>query len=238
MRSSRSPKIELRSDESIDDFMDGRLKLIQSRKGYRFSIDAVLLSEFVSFKQGDIIVDLGTGCGIIPLVILLKRAIGYAYGLEIQPELANLAIRNAQLNGFEKKMGVILGDMRHPPLRPSSADVVICNPPYRQMESGRINPDPQRAIARHEIRASLDDVLDTARRLLKPKGHLAMIYPAVRLVDIIVRMRGFNLEPKRIRVIYPGLESEAKLVLIEAAADGRGGVKLMKPLIDQGDFSP
>ncbi len=231
MSSSKSLKFELRPDESIDDFMDGRLQLIQSRKGYRFSIDAILLSEFASFKPGDILVDLGTGCGIIPLVILLKRAIRHAYGLEIQPELADQAIRNAQLNGFGNKMDVILGDIRHPPLRPSSADVVICNPPYRQKESGRINPDPQRAIARHEIRASLDDVLDTARRLLRPKGRLAMIYPAVRLVDIIVRMRSFNLEPKRIRVIYPSLESEAKLILIEAAADGRGGVKLMKPLI-------
>jgi len=237
MRSSKSPKLELRPHESMDEFMDGRLKLIQSRKGYRFSIDAVLLSEFVSIKQGDILVDLGTGCGIIPLVILLKRTIRHVYGLEIQPELADQAVRNAQLNGFEKKMGVILGDIRYPPLMPSSADVVICNPPYRQKESGRINPDPQRAIARHEIRASLDDVLGTARRLLKQKGHLAMIYPAVRLVEIMVRMRGFNLEPKRIRVIYPGLESEAKLVLIEAAVDGRGGVKLMQPLIDQGDFS-
>ena len=237
MRSSKFLKTELRPDESIDDFMDGRLKLIQSRKGYRFSIDAVLLSEFVSLKRGDIIVDLGTGCGIIPLVILLKRVIGYAYGLEIQPELADQAIRNARLNGFEKKMGVILGDIKHPPLRWSLADVVICNPPYRQRKSGRINPDPQRAIARHEIRASLDDILDTARRLLKPKGRLAMIYPASRLVDIMVRMRGFNLEPKRIRVIYPGLESEAKLVLIEAVLEGRGGIKLMQPLIDQGEFS-
>jgi len=231
MSSSKSPKFDVRPDESIDDFMDGRLQLIQSRKGYRFSIDAILLSEFVSLKQEDILVDLGTGCGIIPLVILLKRAIRHAYGLEIQPELADQAIRNAQLNGFGKKMDVILGDIRHPPLKMSSVDVVICNPPYRQKESGRINPDPQKAIARHEIRASLDDVLDTARRLLRPKGRLAMIYPAVRLVDITVRMRSFNLEPKRIRVIYPGLESEAKLVLIEAAADGRGGVKLMKPLI-------
>lgn len=237
MRSSKSPKIELRPDESIDEFMDGRLKLIQSRKGYRFSIDAILLSEFVSLRRGDIIMDLGTGCGIIPLVILLKGIIGYAYGLEVQPELANQAIRNARLNGFEKNLCVIQGDIRQPPLRWSSADVVICNPPYRPKKSGRINPDPQRAIARHEIRASLDDILDTARRLLKPKGRLAMIYPASRLVDIMVRMRGFNLEPKRIRVIYPDLESEAKLVLIEAASDARGGIKLMRPLIDQGDFS-
>jgi tRNA1Val (adenine37-N6)-methyltransferase len=237
MNSLKSPNIELWPDESIDDFMDGRLRLIQSRKGYRFSIDAVLLSEFVSIKPGDIIVDLGTGCGIIPLVILLKKIVGYVYGLEIQPVLANQAVRNAALNGFEKKMGVILGDIRCPPFRRASVDVVICNPPYRRRETGRINPDPQKAIARHEIRASLDDILDTARKLLKPKGRLAMVYTASRLVDIIVRLRGFNLEPKRVQVIYPNLESEAKLVLIEAAVEGRGGVKLLHPLIDQGEFS-
>ena len=218
--------------------MGGRLKLIQSRKGYRFSIDAILLSEFVSIKRGDIIVDLGTGCGVIPLVILSKGVIGYAYGLEIQPELASQAARNAFLNGFDQKMGVILGDIGKPPLKPSSADVVICNPPYRQRESGRINPDPQRAIARHEIRISLDEILGAAQQLLKPKGRLAMIYPASRLIDILVRMHGFSLEPKRLRVIYPGIESEAKLVLIEAALEGRRGLKLMQPLIDQGDFSP
>ena len=174
---------------------------------------------------------------LIPLVILLRSRVGYAYGLEIQPVLANQAVRNAALNGFEKKMGVILGDIRRPPFTRESADVVICNPPYRRRESGRINPDPQRAIARHEIRASLDDILDTARRLLKPKGRLAMVYPASRLVDIIVRLRGFNLEPKRIQVIYPDIKSEAKLVLIEAAAEGRGGLKFLEPLIDQGEFS-
>lgn len=237
MKSSKSLDIELRPDESIDEFMGGRLKLIQSRKGYRFSIDAILLSEFVSIKRGDIIVDLGTGCGVIPMVILLKGVIGYAFGLEIQPELANQAARNALLNGFTEKMGVIQGDIRNPPLKPSSADVVICNPPYRRRASGRINPDPQRAIARHEIRISLDEILSAAQQLLKPKGRLAMIYPSSRLVDILVKMHGFNLEPKRLRVIYPGLESEAKLVLIEAAMEGRGGLKLMQPLIDQGDFS-
>ena len=237
MSSSKSPNIVLRADESIDDFMDGRIKLIQSKKGYRFSIDAIFLSEFVSIRPGDTIVDLGTGCGIIPLIILLKKMAGYAYGLEIQPVLANQAVRNAALNGFEKKMGVILGDIRHPPFLKASADVVVCNPPYRRRETGRINPDPQRAIARHEIRASLDDILDTAHSLLKPKGRLAMVYPASRLVDIIVRMRRFDLEPKRIQVIYPDIKSEAKLVLIEAATEGRGGLKFLEPLIDQGEFS-
>jgi len=237
MKSFRPQTVKMQPDESLDEFMEGRLKLIQSRNGYRFSIDAVLLAEFVSIKPGETVVDLGTGCGIIPLMLLLTKRVGYAFGLEIQPALADQAVRNALLNGFDKKMDIILGDIRHPPLMPSSTDVVVCNPPYRPQKSGRINPDPQRAIARHEILASLDDILDIARKVLRPKGRLAMIYPAVRLADIMVRMKGYNLEPKRLRVIYPSLSSEAKLVLIEASTGGRGGLKVMPPIIDQGKFS-
>ena len=237
MRSSTFPEIELRPQETIDDFMGGRLKLIQSRNGYRFSIDAILLSEFVTTKKGDVVVDLGTGCGIIPLVLLLTRTIGYGFGLEIQMDLAHQAARNAKLNGFGHKMGVILGDIRNPPLAPARADVVVCNPPYREVDSGRINPDPQKAIARHEILASTDNILDTAKHLLKAKGRLAMIYPATRIADLMINMRIYGFEPKRVRIIYPDLESEAKLVLIEASLGGRRGLKILPPIMDQGDFS-
>ena len=237
MKSLRSPDVKLLPDESIDEFMDGRLKLIQSKTGYRFSIDAILLSQFVTIKRGDRIVDLGTGCGIIPLILLLTRPVGYTMGLEIQEDLANQAARNTLLNGCENRMGVILGDIKHPPFAPSSADVVTCNPPYRPKNSGRINPDLQRAIARHEMLASLDDILNAASRILRPKGRLAMIYSAVRLVEVLVRMRGFNLEPKRIRIVYPGMESEAKLALVEASLGGRKGLKVLPPLFDQGEFS-
>lgn len=237
MKSLRSPDVRLLPDESIDEFMDGRLKLIQSRTGYRFSVDAILLSQFVTIRRGDRVVDFGTGCGIIPLVLLLTRPVAYAFGLEIQMDLADQATRNTKLNGYEHKMGIILGDIRDTPLAQSSTDVVTCNPPYRPKNSGRINPDLQRAIARHEMLTSLDDILNAASRILRAKGRLAMIYPAVRLVDVLVRMRGFNLEPKRVRILYPGMESEAKLALIEAALGGRRGLKLLPPLFDQGDFS-
>ncbi len=237
MKSSRSPEIKLRPNESIDDFMEGRLKLIQSGAGYRFSMDAILLSEFVTIKRGDTLVDLGTGCGIIPLVLILTRPIGHAVGLEIQFDLVDQAARNIILNGFERKMGVVRGDIKHPPIAPSSADVVVCNPPYRQKNSGRINPDSQRAIARHEILASLNDILNAARQILRANGRLYMIYPAVRLVDLLVRMRGFDLEPKKIRIVYSGLQTEAKLALVEASLGGREGLKILPPLIDQGNFS-
>ena len=237
MKSSRCHDIKLRSDETIDHFLEGRLKIIQSRNGYRFSIDAVLLSEFVTTRPEDRVVDLGTGCGVIPLILLLRRSIEHVFGLEIQPDLAHQAARNALLNGFNKKMEIILGDMKQLPLRPSSIDLVICNPPYREKNSGRLNPDPQRAIARHEILASLNDVLNVARTLLKARGRLALIYPVARLADLLVRLRGHDLEPKRMRVIYPNMESAARLVLVEAYAGGRRGLKILPPLIDQGDFS-
>jgi tRNA1Val (adenine37-N6)-methyltransferase len=217
--------------------MDGQLRLIQSRSGYRFSIDAVLLSQFTTTKKEDVLVDMGTGCGIIPLLLLLTRPLKYALGLELQASLADQAVRNAALNGFERKMGVVRGDIRHPPLSRGFADVVVCNPPFRKKDSGRINPDPRRAIARHEIMISLEDIISAATMILKPRGRLAMIYPAFRLTDVLQEMGKCRLEPKRIQVIYPGMASEAKLVMVEAGLGGRSGLKIMPPIIDQGDFS-
>jgi tRNA1(Val) A37 N6-methylase TrmN6 len=235
MKPSRNSEIELLPGESIDNFMDGRLKLIQSKTGYRFSIDAILLSEFVTIKKGDTVADLGIGCGIIPLLLFLRRPLGYAFGLEIQDLLADQTARNIKLNKLTQKMSVIHGDIRTPPVKPGAADVVICNPPYRKKESGRINPNRQRAIARHEIMASLDDILAAAEYILNPGGRLAMIYPSERLADLMLRMRGSGMEPKRLRIIYPGMEFEAKLAMVEAYRGGKSGLKILPPLIGQGD---
>jgi tRNA1Val (adenine37-N6)-methyltransferase len=237
MKSLTSHEIKLRPDEDIDSFMGGRLKLIQSRDGYRFSIDAVFLSEFVTIRPGDVVFDLGTGCGIIPLMLLLTKPVGQVFGLEIQEDLADQAARNASINGFGAKMEVILGDIKKPCFKRKSADVVLCNPPYRKVKSGRINPDMRRAIARHELLASVDDILSAARGLLRKKGRMAMIYPAERLVDILGRMRRLNLEPKRVQINYPDLQSSAKLALIEASLGGRPGLEILPPLIGQGNFS-
>jgi tRNA1Val (adenine37-N6)-methyltransferase len=236
MKLSKPPKIDLLADESIDHFMEGRLRLIQSRHGYRFSIDAVLLSQFVTIARGDVVVDLGTGCGVILLILLLTKPVGRAVGLEAQRDLATQALRNARLNGFSDKMEVILGDIKRLPLVQRSADVVVCNPPYHQTESGRINPDPHKAFARHEILVSLDDILSAAKCLLKKKGRVALIYPAVRLADLLIRLRGFNLEPKRMQINYPSLDSSAKLALVEASLAGRPGLEITPSVFGQGDF--
>jgi tRNA1Val (adenine37-N6)-methyltransferase len=237
MKQSIPPEIELLPDEDIDPFMDGQLRLIQSKDGYRFSIDAVFLSEFVTIKPGDVVVDLGTGCGVIPLILLLTKPVGYAFGLEVQKELAHQAARNTVINGFKDKMSVILGDLKHLSISNRSADVVICNPPYRKVKSGRINPDMRRAIAKHELMASVDDILIAAKNILRKKGRLAMIYPAERLVGLVARMRRFTLEPKRIQINYPDLKSSAKLALIEASLGGRPGLEILPPLIGQGNYS-
>jgi tRNA1(Val) A37 N6-methylase TrmN6 len=216
--------------------MEGRLKLIQSKDGYRFSIDAILLSQFVTVKPGDVVVDLGTGCGVMLLILLLTKRVGHAFGLEIQKDLASQAARNSILNGFQDKMDIILGDIRRPPMAEETADLIICNPPYRKVTSGRINPDPRRAIARHEILASVDDILRAATKTLRKKGRLAMIYPSVRLVDILSRLRRYNLEPKRLQINYPDLESGAKLALIESVLGGKPGVEICPPLMGQGNW--
>jgi len=236
-KSYRSPEVILGPDEGLDLFLDGRLKLIQSRDGYRFSIDAVLLSQFSTIRPGDVVIDLGTGCGVIPLILLLTKPVGHVFGLEIQAELITQAARNARLNGLQKRMDVVRGDFRHLPFDSGFANLVVCNPPYRKIKSGRINPDPQKAIARHEIMTSLDDLLRSAAALLTKKGRFSLVYPAVRLAEVFVRLRRFNLEPKRVRIHYPDLESSAKLALIEATLGGRPGLEILPPLLGQGDFS-
>jgi len=237
MKSSRSHEVKLRPGETLDEFLDGRLRLIQSAKGYRFSIDAVLLAQFVTVKPRDVVVDLGSGCGIISLLLLLEKPVARVVAMEIQGNLADQTVRNAALNGVADRMGVLLADLRQVPFRKPVADVVVCNPPFRRPGSGRVNPDRQRAIARHEIMASLNDILSAANAVLKPRGRVALIYPAGRLVELLVRMRAFDFEPKRLQVVYPSMEEESKLVLVEGARGGKGGVKVLPPLIDQGDFS-
>lgn len=237
MNASKCSDIGPGPNETVDVLLDGRLKLMQSRQGYRFSVDALFVAEFVTIRPGDFLVDLGTGCGVIPLMLLLTRPLNHALGIEIQPDLARQAFRNVAINNLSRKMVVLLADISHPPLAPGTADIVTCNPPYRKSNSGRINPNTSRAIARHEILVSLEDILATARYLLKRKGRLTMIYPAERLVDLLSRSRHFNLEAKRLQVVYPDIRSGAKLVLVETVLEGNPGLEILPPILGQGKYS-
>ena len=201
----------MKSNETIDSFLNGKLQIIQSRQGYRFSVDALLLAEFVSARNEDIVIDLGAGCGIISLFLAVKRKVGFIVGLELQEELASQAQRNIALNKLEKKIAVIRGDLRHLPIGPAFAHIVVCNPPYRRQKSGRINPDSSKAIARHELSTKVNDILSAGKALLKEGGRLALIYPANRLAEIFAKMRIQDIEPKRLQIVFPNPSSHAKL---------------------------
>ncbi|NVL92592.1 MAG: methyltransferase [Desulfobacterales bacterium] len=229
--------MKIEAHETIDSFLEGRLRIIQSRQGYRFSVDALLLAEFVSLRSEDLVVDLGAGCGIISLFLAAKREVRFIFGVELQEELASQAKRNIALNGLEGKIALIQGDLRQLPLAPGSADVVVSNPPYRRERSGRINPQPSKAIARHEITASLDDILAAGTALLKRGGRLAVIYPANRLPEVFARMRMREMEPKRLQIIFPDSASYAELAMIEGRVRGKSGLKILPPIFGQGGFS-
>ncbi len=235
--SKHTEDLRLKPGEAIDPFLDGKLLIIQSISGYRFSIDSIFLADFVKVKKDDVVVELGTGCGIVLLMLIMKSHLCKAIGLEIQEDLASQALRNSTLNKAEGKMSVVVGDLRACPITAGCADLVVCNPPYRKAKSGRINPERQKAIARHEIMASLQDVLKAARYILKPKGRVALVYSAEQLAHVISQMRKYQLEPKRIQIQYPSLESGAKLVLLEGILGGRPGLYIEPPIIGQGRYS-
>jgi tRNA1(Val) A37 N6-methylase TrmN6 len=163
--------------------------------------------------------------------------VGFIVGLELQEELASQAQRNIVLNKLEKKMAIIRGDLRHLPMGPAFAHIVVCNPPYRRQKSGRINPDFSKAIARHELSTKVDDILAAGKALLKEGGRLALIYPANRLAEIFAKMRIQDIEPKRLQIVFPNSYSHAKLAMIEGRVRGKSGLKILPPLFGQGQFS-
>jgi tRNA1Val (adenine37-N6)-methyltransferase len=223
--------------ETVDTFLNGRLRIIQSQKGYRFSVDALLLADFAILEDEDIVVDLGAGCGIISLLLAVQKEPGLVVGLELQNDLVSQAQRNVALNKLEQKVAIMQGDLRNPPLPTRFADIVVCNPPYRTARNGRINPDVGKAIARHEIAVSIDAILAASATLLKRKGRLFLIYPANRMAELLTKMRRARLEPKRLQLVFPDSASEAKLALIEGRVQARPGLKVLPPIFGQGDYS-
>jgi len=218
---------------TTDSFFNGRLKVRQGRSGYRYSLDAVLLADHAASRPEQRVLDLGTGCGIVPLILAYRCPGITIYGVEIQKPLADLAVENVQENKMERRVKILCEDLKH--LKPGAISgpvhLVLSNPPYRRAEAGRINPDPQKAAAKHEIHAQLQDILDTAGRMLLPHGRLVMVYTAERLTDILLKMRGADIEPKFFRMIHPRINSAAKLILIEGLKGGNPGMQNAPPLI-------
>lgn len=219
---------------SFDTFLDGCLKVRQSRCGYRFSVDAAILAfHAVPDKPDARILDLGTGCGIMPLVTAFRYPEVHITGVEIQAELAALARDNVAENGFLSRITIVEGDFQR--LRPNDmgppVDMVITNPPYRRPHSGRVSPQNQRAVARHEIAVSLDGLIKTMRRFLSTGGSGWIIYPVERLTELMVGMQSDCLEPKFLKLIHPRIGLEAKRCLLKVVKGGRPGLIAGPPLV-------
>ena len=215
----------------------------QPRRGYRFSIDAVLLAHLAAPRPRDRILDLGTGCGIVSLLLACRLPDVRIRGIELQADLANLARENVLRNRLADRIGIAEADLRslHPEDMGGLFDMVVCNPPYRRRHSGRMNPDPQKAIARHEIEARLADVISASRRLLRRSGRLSIVYPAERTSDLLVEMRSGRIEPKQMVAIHSRIDTEAKLVFVEGVHGAGPGVKIGPPLAiyeSDGSYTP
>jgi tRNA1Val (adenine37-N6)-methyltransferase len=219
--------------ETLDTLFGGQIRVVQARDGYRFSIDAVLVAGFVWLKGGERIVDLGTGVGIIPLILGKRRAnVEQIVGVELQEELTALARRNVLENGLEGLITIYQGDIKglRDVFAPACFDVVVTNPPYYRVASGRINPRSQKAVARHEVTGTIDNIVHAARYLLTERGRMFVVYPAQRSVALLNKLRDAALEPKRIRWVHSREGEGAKFILTEAQKGGGEGVEVLPPL--------
>lgn len=223
----------LLADERIDELHRNQYKIIQNSKKFCFGMDAVLLSGFAKVKAGETALDLGTGTGIIPILLEAKTEGKHFTGLEIQEESADMARRSVILNHIENKIDIVTGDIKEASklFGAASFDVVTSNPPYMNNQHGLTNPDMPKAIARHEILCSLDDVVREAAKLLKPGGRFYMVHRPFRLVEIMIKLTEYKLEPKRLKMVHPFIDKEPNMVLIECAKGGRSRITVEAPLI-------
>ncbi|MDQ0273118.1 tRNA1(Val) (adenine(37)-N6)-methyltransferase [Cytobacillus purgationiresistens] len=223
----------LKGDERLDHLLAENLRIIQSPSVFSFSIDAVLLARFVyvPIQKGKLI-DLCSGNGVIPL-FLSARTKGHITGVEIQERLYDMAMRSIKYNGLQERLSMVHGDIKRMTERfgYGKFDVVTCNPPYFTTPSNKVmNENEHLAIARHEILCTLEDTIRVASQLVKQGGKVAFVHRPGRLLDIVTLMRKYQLEPKRIQMVYPKLGKEANVLLIEAIKNGKPDLKIMAPL--------
>ncbi len=226
-------EVDIKPQERIDDLECKGYKIIQDQKRFCFGIDAVLLSGFAKVRKGDKAVDLGTGTGIIPLLLHAKTE-GKSYvALEIQEESADMARRSVMLNDLTDDIKVITGDIKDASslLGTSSFNVVTCNPPYMIGQHGIQNEVDALTIARHEILCNFDDVAREASRLLKVKGRFYLIHRPFRLPELFETLKKYHLEPKTMRLVYPFVDKEPNMVLIECIKGAKERLNVEKPLI-------
>lgn len=242
-------EVVLKENERIDDLERNGYGIIQRNDGFCFGMDAVLLSGFASVKAGGTAVDLGTGTGIIPILLEAKTKGAEFYGLEIQHEMAEMASRSVRLNALSDKVHIIEGDIKAVSAKAGDrdaenaaftevmaklkgrVDTVTSNPPYMKDSHGLKNPDDFKQISRHEVKCDLTDVCRAASLLLKNGGHFYMVHRPLRLPEIITKLKAVGLEPKRIKPVYPYVDREANMILIDAVKGAREECRFEKPII-------
>lgn len=224
---------ELRPGERLDDLQIGGLELIQDPKKFCFGVDAVFLSDFVRIRPGENVLDLGTGNGIIPVLLSAKTEARHITGLEIQADTAEMARRSVAHNHLEDRIDIVTGDIKEAAelFKPAFFDVITTNPPYMLADHGMRNPDDAKAIARHEVLCSLDDILRESMRLMQDKSRFYMIHRPFRLTEIMIKMHQYKIEPKRIRFVHPYIDKEPAMVLIEGVRGAKPRVTVEPPFI-------
>lgn len=226
-------KINLKENERIDDLEFKGLQIIQNEKGFCFGIDSVLLSDFAkNIKRGSKVLDLGTGTGIIPILLCGKTELKEVVGVEIQKEVSNMAKRSSILNNLQDRFKVINENILNLDnlYEKQTFDVIVTNPPYKKKSTGIINEEEKKIISRHEITANLEDFIKISRDLLKDKGEFYMVHRPERLVDILSLLRYYRIEPKEIRFVYSNINKQPKLVLIKGIKNAKSFLKVDKNL--------
>lgn len=226
-------EVTLHENERLDELHRNGYKIIQDKGRFCFGMDAVLLSGFARVKQGEKVLDLGTGTGIIPILLEAKTDGEHFTGLEIQPESADMASRSVAYNDLQDKIDIVVGDIKDASQRfgASSFDVITTNPPYMIGQHGIKNDQDAKAIARHEILCDLDDILRESAKMLKPSGRFYMVHRPFRLAEIFSKMIEYRIEPKRMQLVYPFVDKEPNMVLIEGLRGGKSRITVEKPLI-------
>lgn len=229
-----TPEIRPAADETLDSFYHGRIRILQKKRGYRFSVDAPLLADFIRTRPGDELLEIGTGCGVIALLLSLKpfRSL---IALEVQAELADLARRNVALNGLQDRITVLPTDVRD--FAPGRRfDVVFSNPPYVRARGGHLSRSLQRSAAKHELRGTIFDIMRKTRELLKEGGRAYFIFPERRRQDLMTAAKEADLGLRALRAVRPRAGEPANLVLVELGpAAGTGEATTLPPLILFGD---
>ena len=224
--------MEIYKDEQLDDLQIKSFKIIQKKDGYKFGVDAVLLSNFVEVKKDECVIDLGTGSGVIPVLLAGKTNAKSITGIEIQNDIAEMAKRSILLNNIEKRVNIVCGDIRNfeSEFKGMQFDVGVSNPPYMNAGGGLVNPLEAKAVSRHEIMCTLEDVISCASRIIKENGRFYLVHRPERLVDIVMLSRKHSLEPKYLKAIHPYPGKNANIILMKMVKGGKPMLKIAEPL--------